>query len=73
MPHNLISCKKSFTLAESVIKPCLEIAVLEIHGGATAVTKVQKLALSGNLLQRRSSMNDASLKDIVLATLCHAP
>ena len=39
--HVLVSQKKPFTLAESVVKPCLEIVAQEIYGGATAVTKVQ--------------------------------
>ena len=67
--HVLMSQKKPFTLAESVVKPCLEIVAQEIHGGATAVTKVQKLALSDNTMQRRCSMIAASLKEIVLAKL----
>ena len=71
--HILMSQRKPFTLAESVIKPCLEIAAQEIHGGATAVATVQKLALSDNTMQRRSSMIAASLKDIVLTKLHHAP
>ena len=71
--HVLMSQKKPFTLAESVVKPCLEIVAQEIHGGATAVTKVQKLALSDNTMQRRCSMIAASLKEIVLAKLRLAP
>ena len=39
--HVFISQKKPFILAESVVKPCLEIVAQEIHKGATAVTKVQ--------------------------------
>ena len=34
--HVLMSQKKPFTLAESVVKPYLETVVQEIHGGATA-------------------------------------
>ena len=68
-----MSQKKPFTLAESVVKPCLEIVAQEIHGGATAVTKVQKLALSDNTMQRRCSLIAASLKEIVLAKLLLAP
>ena len=68
-----MSQKKSFTLAESVVKPCLEIIAQEIYGGATAVTKVQKLALSDNTMQRRCSMIAASLKEMVLAKLRLAP
>ena len=67
--HVLMSQKKPFTLAESLVKLCLEIAAQEIHGGATAVTKVQKLALSDNTMQRRCSMIAALLKEIVLAKL----
>ena len=48
----LMSQKKPFTLAESVVKPCLETVAQEIHGGTTVVTKVQKLALSNNTMQR---------------------
>ena len=40
--HVLMSQKKPFTLSESVVKPCLEIVAQEIHGGARAVTKVQR-------------------------------
>ena len=50
--HVLMSQKKQFTLAESVVKPCLETVTQEIHGEATAVTKVQKPALSNNTMQR---------------------
>ena len=57
-------------MAESVVKSCLEIAVQEIHGGATAVTKGKKLALFNNTMQRRCSMIVASLKEIVLVKLC---
>ena len=64
-----MSQKKPFTLAESVVKPCLEIVAQEIHGGATAVTTVQKLALSDITMQSRCSMIAASLKEIVLAKL----
>ena len=71
--HVLMSQKKSFTLAEYVVKPCLEIVAQEIHGETTAVTKVQKVALSDNIMQRRSSMIAASLKEIVLAKLRLAP
>ena len=40
--HVLVSQKKPFILAESVVvKPCLEIVAQEIYGGATAVTKIQ--------------------------------
>ena len=63
-----MSQKKPYVLAESVEKPCQEN-----HGGATAVTKMQKLALSYNTMQRRCSMIAASLKEIVLAKLCFAP
>ena len=34
--HVFMSQKKPFTLAESVVKPCLEIVVREIHGRATS-------------------------------------
>ena len=70
--HVLMSQKKPFTLAESVVEPCLEIVAQENHGGATA-EKVQKLALSDNTMQRRYSMIAASLKEIVLAKLRLAP
>ena len=36
--HVLMFQKMPFTLAESVVKPCLEIVAQEIHGGATVVT-----------------------------------
>ena len=68
----LMPQRKPFTLAESVVKPCLEIVAQEIHGGATAVTKVQKLAFSDNTMQKRCSMIAASLKEIVQAKLCLA-
>ena len=42
--HILMPQRKPFTLAESVVKPCQEIAAQEIHGGAMAEAKVQKLA-----------------------------
>jgi len=31
--HVHVSARKSFTQAESVMKPCMEIAAREIHGG----------------------------------------
>ena len=68
-----MSQKKPFTLAVSVVNPCLEIVAQEIHGGTTAVAKVQKLALSDNSMQRRCLMIAASLKEIVLAKLRNAP
>ena len=71
--HVLMSHKKPFILAESVVKSRLEIVAQEIHGGATAVTKVQKLALSDNTKQRKCSMIAASLKEIVLAKIRLAP
>ena len=71
--HVIISQKKPFISAESVVKPCLEIVAHEIHGGVTAVTKVQKLALSDNTVQRRCSMIAASLIVIVLAKLRLTP
>ena len=71
--HVRMSQKKPFTLAESVVKPCLEIIAQEIYGGATAVTEVQKVALSDNTKHRRSSIIAASLKEIVLAKLRLAP
>ena len=71
--HVLMSQMKPFTLAESVAKPCLEIVAQEIHGGTMAVTKVQKLALSDNTMQRRCSLIAASLKEIFLAKLRLAP
>ena len=67
--HVFMSQKKPFILAESVVKPCLEIVAQKIHAGATAVIKVQKLALSDNTMQRRRSIIAASLKEIVLAKL----
>ena len=70
--HVLMSQKKPFVLAESVVKPCLQIVAQEIHEGGMAVTKVQKLALSDSTMQRRRSMTVASLKEIVQAKLCLA-
>jgi len=40
-----MSARKSLTLAESVLKPCMEIAAREIHE-QLSVTQVQKLPLS---------------------------
>ena len=71
--HVLMSQKKPFIFAESVVKPCLEIVAQEIDGKATAVTKVQKLALSDNTVQRRCLIIAASIKKIVLAKLRLAP
>ena len=70
--HVLMSQKKPFIFAENVVKPCLE-RVAQIHGGATAVTKVQMLTLSDDIMQRRCSIIAASLKEIVLAKLRLAP
>ena len=61
------------TLAESVVKPSLEIVAQEIHGGTMAAAKVQKLALFNYSMQRRSSVIAASLQEIVLAKLCSVP
>ena len=69
--HVLMSQKKPLTLAKNILKPCLKILVQNIYGGATAVTKVQKLELSDNFLQR-CSLIAASVKEIVLAMLCYA-
>ena len=71
--HVLMSQKKPSILVESIVKPCLAIVAQEIYGGATTVTKVQKLALSGNTMQRICSMIAASLKEIVVAKLRLAP
>ena len=51
----------------------MEIVAQEIHGKATAVTKVPKLALSYKSMNRRCSIIAAPLKEIVLAKLLHAP
>jgi len=45
--HDHMSARKSFTLAESIMKPCMEIAAREIPGGTSGCTLiVQKLPLS---------------------------
>ena len=42
-----MSARKSFTLAENIMKPCMEIAAREIPGGTSGCTLiVQKLPLS---------------------------
>ena len=70
--HQLMVAKKPFTLAENVIKPCLEIVARELHGGA-AETEVKKLSLSDNSMQRRCALIADSLKEQVLAKLHDAP
>ena len=70
--HQLMVAKKPFTLAENVIKPCLEIVARELHGGA-AKTEVKKLSLSDNSMQRRCALIADSLKEQVLAKLHDAP
>ena len=44
--HILMQEKKVFTLAETVIKPCLEIVAKHVHGGDVAVSEVKKIPLS---------------------------
>ena len=43
--HDHMSARKSFTLAESVIKPCMEIATREIHGGTIGCNSSAKTAI----------------------------
>ena len=65
--------KESHFLAESVVKPYLDIVAQEVHEGATTTTKRQKLALSNKTMHRRCLLIATSLKEIVLANLFHAP
>jgi len=43
--HVHMSTRKSFTLAESVMKPCMETAAREIHGGTTGCDLSAKTAI----------------------------
>jgi len=43
--HDHMSARKSFTLAESVMKPCMEIAARETHGGTIGCNLNAKTAI----------------------------
>ncbi|XP_045115835.1 zinc finger MYM-type protein 6-like [Portunus trituberculatus] len=71
--HILMKNKKPFTLAETVILPCLEIAAQHLHGGKKPRDKVRSIPLSDSSMKRRSVAVAEDLKDQLLTRLRAAP
>lgn len=71
--HILMKYKKPFTLAETVILPCLEIAAQHLHGGKKPLDKVRSIPLSDSSMKRRSVAVAEDLKDQLLTRLRAAP
>lgn len=71
--HILMKNKKPFTLAETVILPCLEIAAQHLHGGKKPRDKVRSIPLSDSTMKRRSVAVAEDLKDQLLTRLRAAP
>lgn len=71
--HILMQEKKAFTLAETVIKPCLDFAAKHVHGGDIAVSQVKKIPLSADTMTKRYLDVASNLKEQLLSKLTAAP
>ena len=73
MAQVLLQTKRPYTELETVVLPCLKIAVDLIYGGKNSVAKVAQIPLSDTTISRRSLSIGEDLKNQLIIKLRKRP